>query len=95
MTVKGIIIKQDKDNVAVVADTVKKGDLVSCRSGSHVMEITALEEIPIYHKICLTDLKKGDIVVKYGEGIGRVMEDVKRGSYIHVHNLGLLREDRV
>lgn len=93
MAVKGIIIKQDKDNVAVVTAEVKTGDLVSCRLGSHVMEITALDEIPIYHKICLVDLKKGDIVVKYGEGIGRVTEDVKKGGYIHIHNLGLLREE--
>ena len=64
MIVQGIIIKQDKDNVAVVADEVKKGDLVSCRLGDHVVEVTALEEIPIYHKICLADLKKGDIVIK-------------------------------
>ena len=95
MTVQGIIIKQDKDNVAVVADKVKKGDLVSCRLGDHVVEVTALEEIPIYHKICLADLKKGDIVIKYGEGIGRVTDDVKKGRYIHIHNLGLLKEDSV
>ena len=87
MIVQGIIIKQDKDNVAVVADEVKKGD--------HVVEVTALEEIPIYHKICLADLKKGDIVIKYGEGIGRVTDDVKKGRYIHIHNLGLLKEDSV
>ena len=43
MIVQGIIIKQDKDNVAVVADEVKKGDLVSCRLGYHVVEVTALE----------------------------------------------------
>lgn len=95
MTVQGIIIKQDKDNVAVVADEVKKGDLISCRIGDHVAEVIALEDIPIYHKICLADLKKGDIVVKYGEGIGRVTDDVKKGGYIHIHNLGLLKEDSV
>lgn len=95
MTVEGIVIKQGKDNVAVVSGDVKKGDCVCYRDGTHKVKMTALENIPIYHKICIRDLKKGDIVVKYGEGIGRVMEDVKRGGYIHIHNLGRLEEECV
>ena len=91
--IKGIIIRPDKDNVAVVSADVKRGDQVSCATPDGAVDVTALDDVPIYHKICLCDLKKGDTVVKYGEGIGRVTEDVKKGAYIHTHNVGLLKEE--
>lgn len=93
--VKGIIIRPDRDNVAVVSADVKRGDQVSCATADGTMDVTALDDVPIYHKICLRDLKKGDIIIKYGEGIGRVTEDVKKGAYIHTHNVGLLKEDSI
>ncbi len=35
----------------------------------------------------LCDLKKGESVIKYGNAIGHITEDMPRGSYIHEHNL--------
>lgn len=92
MTVTGLIINQDKDTAAVVAEEVKKGDVVLCRRGSEILEIPALEDIPAYHKISLRDMKKGEPVIKYGEAIGRLLEDVGCGGYIHIHNLGRMEE---
>jgi (2R)-sulfolactate sulfo-lyase subunit alpha len=41
---------------------------------------------PIGHKIALKDLKKGDTVFKYGEDIGIITADVKKGDHVHTHN---------
>lgn len=92
MIVEGLIIRQGKDTVAVVTADVKKGDTVSCKNGNDILKITVLEDIPVYHKISLKDMKKGDTVIKYGEAIGKILEDISKGSYIHIHNLGLMEE---
>jgi (2R)-sulfolactate sulfo-lyase subunit alpha len=50
-------------------------------------EVKANQNIPIGHKVALTDLKKGDTVIKYGEDVGRMVADANRGDHVHVHNL--------
>lgn len=43
--------------------------------------------VPLGHKVALCDMKMGDKVIKYGEIIGSLTEDVKKGDHIHTHNL--------
>lgn len=43
--------------------------------------------IPMGHKIALEDIKKGELVKKYGHSIGITTEDIKKGDWIHTHNL--------
>lgn len=45
------------------------------------------EAIARGHKIALCDIKKGDLVVKYGAPIGRATEDIAKGEWVHSHNL--------
>jgi altronate hydrolase len=45
------------------------------------------ESIPTGHKIALCDIKKGEFVIKYGQIIGRATEDIKKGEWVHSHNL--------
>ena len=33
------------------------------------------------------DLKKGDTIIKYGEDIGKMIKDAKKGEHVHVQNL--------
>lgn len=75
------------DNVAVAVSGIKKGYTEG--------DITALEDIPFAHKILLEDLKAGDNVIKYGYPIGHVTCDVKKGSYIHSHNLHTNLSDKL
>lgn len=44
-------------------------------------------EIPAGHKYALKDIKKGEHVIKYGESIGIAAADIKKGEWIHSHNL--------
>ncbi len=39
------------------------------------------------HKIALTDIKKGENVIKYGYPIGHALEDIKAGEHVHTHNI--------
>ena len=49
--------------------------------------LTGNEEIPSGHKMALVDIKKGDFVIKYGNVIGRATKDIKKGEWVHSHNL--------
>ena len=51
------------------------------------ISVKALNDIPLGHKIALTDFEKGDAVLKYGHDIGKIVEDVRTGGHIHTHNL--------
>ena len=43
--------------------------------------------IPRGHKYALRDIKQGEIVKKYGHTIGRATKDIKKGEWVHSHNL--------
>ena len=43
--------------------------------------------IPAGHKVALKDIKSGDEVIKYGMVIGKAYKDIKKGEWVHTHNL--------
>ena len=51
------------------------------------IEIKALGDIPLGHKIALTEFAVGDSVIKYGHDIGKVVSGIKVGDHVHIHNL--------
>ncbi len=77
------IIINEKDNVCVALEDLKKGTVIENAGKS----VTLLEDVARGHKISLKDLKKGESVIKYGNPIGHVTEDVPAGSHIHIHNI--------
>ena len=83
---------QPVDNVASIFAEVQAGDVVEvmARNGS-IDPIGVHEEIPYGHKLALRDIQKGETVLKYGESIGIATMDIKRGDYVHVHNLDSAR----
>ena len=76
-----------KDNVAVVLGEVKKGEVITWVKDGKACEVTAPEDVPIYHKIANEFIPKGQPVVKYGEHIGLAAEDIQVGCHVHVHNV--------
>ena len=73
----------DKDNVATVfANEVRDGD---------TQDVTVTGDVPYGHKIAAQAIEKGEKIVKYGEVIGVATTDIRRGEYVHVHNLDALR----
>lgn len=71
------------DNVAVAIAPIQAGDSVTADGRT----IEALEDIPQGHKVALMDIPAGSSVVKYGYPIGHATEEIKAGSWVHVHNM--------
>lgn len=69
----------DKDNVAVALEELRKGEIID--------NIELLDDIPFGHKVLLNDLKSGENIIKYGNPIGHLTVDCKKGEHIHEHNL--------
>ncbi len=79
---KAIVINQS-DNVAIVLQNVGKGEEVIIGEKT----ISAVDDIPYTHKIALTNLEQGTAVIKYGEVIATASKDIRKGEWVHVHNL--------
>ena len=45
------------------------------------------DKIPAGHKFALKDISKGETVIKYGQVIGRATCDIKKGDWVHTHNV--------
>ena len=82
-----LLIINDRDNVGVLLETAQRGD--TCQYGETSIEI--LEPIGFAHKVALVDIPKQGNVVKYGENIGFALSDIKKGQWVHVHNMGCKR----
>ncbi len=80
---KGIRLNP-KDNVGVVAQDVKAGDVVVFDDGT---EVKVLEDIGLPHKVALTDIQVGEYVYKYGHFIGYATKFIPKGAHVHVHNV--------
>lgn len=44
-------------------------------------------EIKKGHKIATTDISKGSEIIKYGHSIGHATKDIKKGEWVHSHNM--------
>lgn len=80
---KQAIIVDPKDNVATAIRDLKKGDVFETDSASVVLA----SDILFGHKFALTDIPKGQYVVKYGARIGRATSQIDKGDHVHVHNV--------
>lgn len=81
------IVMNSKDNIATTLEDITKGEDVKVEIKGDVKSIQINDDIPFGHKFSLVDINKGSDVVKYGEVIGMASEDIKKGDYVHVHNL--------
>ena len=79
-----IIIKPN-DNVVTVIMAINKGDTISYPSCE--IPIRANTNIPVYHKVAIRSVRKGEKIYKYGEVIGYATKDIDVGDYVHTHNL--------
>ncbi|MCG6534144.1 MAG: UxaA family hydrolase [Syntrophales bacterium LBB04] len=83
------LVHEISDNVGVAAKDIKSGETISglFMDSQKTMKIKASMDIPLGHKIALKDLRAGDGAIKYGQDIGKIAADVKKGEHVHIHNL--------
>ena len=67
------------DSVVIAIEEIEKGNIIE--------NIVVLEKILSGHKIAIRDIKAGEMVVKYSQEIGKAKVDIKRGSWVHTHNM--------
>lgn len=79
-----ILIIHPRDNVAVALRTIDAGELAAAKG---VEEFPALEKIVASHKIALRDISQGEEIIKYGETVAVSGRDIKKGEWVHTHNL--------
>lgn len=90
VSIPHLLIHSRKDNVGVVVvEGLSAGTEMLCvvTEDDSDFQLTARQNAPIGHKIALTDLRKGDTILKYGEDIGRAIADIAKGEHVHVHNI--------
>ena len=76
-----IIIHDKKDNVGVVVIekiTPKQDCACWIMEDDSSTNIQSMDEIPLGHKIAMTDLNEGDTILKYGHDIGKVVKSIKK-----------------
>ncbi|MEE1186352.1 MAG: altronate dehydratase family protein [Acutalibacteraceae bacterium] len=39
------------------------------------------------HKYAITDILKGEYIIKYGNPIGHAVKDIRKGDHVHTHNM--------
>ncbi len=57
----------------------KKDNVGVCLDGN--------EKVPAGHKYALRDITQGEYVIKYGEIIGKATQDIRKGDWVHTHNV--------
>ena len=84
------LVHSPKDNVGVIVVEDLKGGTSMDGVVTEVDKETSVKansDIPIGHKVALKDMKKGDTVIKYGEDVGKMVADARKGDHVHTHNM--------
>ena len=89
---KNYVYMTDKDNVVTMIRQLNAGEAIEVDG----VKIKANQDIPVYHKIAIEEIKTGETVVKSGESIGTASCDIHIGDWVHTQNLesGRGRGDR-
>lgn len=81
------LVIKESDSVVTVIAPIKAGEEIIYNVDGQEKKLIASTDIPIYHKAALRDIKKGEVVTKYGCKIGYALADIKQGEHIHTWNL--------
>ena len=76
-----------KDNVATAVADCVAGETLTIRFKGTESQYECNHAIAFGHKIAVVDIKNGERVVKYGEAIGAASQDIKKGDWVHTHNV--------
>ncbi|MBL7203314.1 MAG: UxaA family hydrolase [Desulfobacteraceae bacterium] len=83
------LVHGSEDTVGVATVDIKTGEEAEglFMDTQETIQIKALKDIPLGHKIAMKAAKVGDTVTKYGHDIGKVVSDFAMGDHVHIHNL--------
>ena len=90
MSIPHLLVHDKRDNVGVVVvENLEAGTDMLCvvTEDNSDFRLTVNDDIPIGHKVALTDIGEDDTAIKYGQDIGRIVAPVSKGHHVHTHNL--------
>ncbi|EAO1992898.1 UxaA family hydrolase [Salmonella enterica] len=90
-TFNALVISPD-DSVAVVTENIQEKGTVCYQINGQTVRLTSVTSVPVYHKVAIKNIHKGDNIYKYGQPIGRASQDIPAGTHVHTHNLVSVRE---
>jgi (2R)-sulfolactate sulfo-lyase subunit alpha len=87
------LIHRRGDHVGVAVADIDRGERVLgfFLDDDSMVEVDALDSVPLGHKIAIVASVRGEHVLEYGLVIGKATEEIRVGAYVHTHNL---RSDR-
>jgi len=80
---KAAIHLHASDNVAIARVPLPESQVVKA-GGTEVVCKTA---VPMGHKVCLKPIGAGEMIIRYGQAIGRARTAIQPGEHVHVHNV--------
>ncbi len=84
------IVHDKADTVGVVVvENVKPGQELTgwLMESDETVKLSALDAVPLGHKIALSDIREGDTIWKYGHDVGRAAAQIGKGRHVHTHNM--------
>jgi (2R)-sulfolactate sulfo-lyase subunit alpha len=90
---KGILLHEATDDVGVAVIDLKAGEEIGVATleGKDVKQIKMISNVPLGHKVAMSDLAQNKHVIEYGRAIGYASAAIKVGEHVHIHNLKSLR----
>lgn len=77
---------EQADNVATALEELAPGEAVI--HGDAAQKLAAVAEpVAAGHKIALKEIMEGQPIVKYGVIIGVATRQIRRGEWVHLHNI--------
>jgi (2R)-sulfolactate sulfo-lyase subunit alpha len=79
----------ETDDVAVVIVDISAGTEISALTLDGIARgtVTAIQDIPLGHKVALKDVAEGADLIKYGRAIGTASQNIRVGQHVHTHNV--------
>ncbi len=77
------IVMDKADNCATAIADIEKGEDIDYNG----VTLKIKQAVALGHKFALKEIKKGDLVKKYGQIIGIATEHINKGEWIHTHNI--------
>lgn len=87
-TAPAFLAHNEGDMVAVAVQDVAPGErTVVYMDSDREARIEVTEEVPLGHKVALTDLAEGAEIIEYAVRVALARSPIKAGQMVHVHNV--------
>jgi (2R)-sulfolactate sulfo-lyase subunit alpha len=90
---KGILLHEATDDVGVAVMDLKVGEEIDAVTleGIEVKKVKLVSDVPLGHKVAMSDLAQDKHIIEYGREIGYAAAPIKAGEHVHIHNIKSLR----